>query len=1326
MKKRFSKVLAGIMAFMMLFASVAFAEEKVKQLDLVDKSNNETKNFSITREDCQGPIEGYDKDGKKITYYKFTFKPYNDEFYDLATVSGKAYNANNKTPVYNEDGTVRYYTGALNVYLQNGSETLPGSVEKYNPDVSDEPLGTFDLNSEQVYCSYFTEEQFGSDGTIEYEYMIDTSIVRDTETGGYKASIEEYDKNTKNNEKTTFGAIEEALAMFCVLVGKTANWMLGVALNKTLTIDDIVFNTYDEIRLDYFNFGLKGNTVTSNSRLINALKTPINKCYNVFTQIAIIGYMIVLVYIGIQLLLNSTSADKKASAKNALVYWVTGIVILFFYPYAMKYIILAEDAFVRDIGRESQSPASKQLFQDGANYEMIADMDTAITYDASDKDYMSRIGYEAQQTQSLTLSLAYLILTWQLIMLVVYYYKRAFTVAFLIMVFPLVALTYIFDKLNDGKSQALSAWTREFVIDVVIQIFHAVVYVFVANTIYATIDSGHMDTILIMIAVTFMFEGENIMKQIFGGGKTVSTGSAAKSGAKIAALAGLGVRTAVQTAKVGFKGLNGIRNAAMVPFDMFRPDKDKRLSLNDSLMRRSAGYRNLRNNWDLMDGGFWRLAENGARNRRIAQILTANGNITKNINDTAEAIEEFNNGPTRRDTADGLYKLLELMKKRNSPNGMTDQEKRQFDAMLQASNISPDQLENIQKGMIAASVAAGSSSKPDYKRISRNLRLNVEYSFSNLSGSERTRMTNRVHAALMYNLKNGYVDHDAIEDSIKDNWEQKRENTYRFAKNIKFRPMKRSQHDNLETVKKMQKTSQKYQRQLASKIVGYNNLSYSEKKKIMEVGNALSYIKLTEAEQLDKLRDRFDSLNQDFGVNQQIVEEFIRSHVNLNDVQDTINNGGSSVRGAKLVQTRKEGLKKQFMTKYKNKLPADFDDKQLDQMAEDYAKLELLNSGEISAVEAAESAQRINLNDENYKRLLKIANLDSEIDSLKYLISKALLESNQPDTSKLTKAEKVRYDKSVSWARDTVDTMENTSVNPAEKDPVTSIYDIIDAAKKRNGGVVGSIDDLYNNSGSDGMLDSKVDANVEAGKALGKKILGGDAAELWDEASFLANGDVEDQDTVLGYTAAELMRMQNIDAAHNAKETMGLVGDITVKPFTTFLGGVIGVALTDDGMPLGEGVTGMIAGATAGDKINETVSNLVTRDAKLQAEKKEIMSQVDKRLKKEEKDRLKARQAFADAAASASASDNLIKINYVSANYYENASGDPHVTLKVIADNATWMCVGEPRNLSSWFTYVEDYDYALVNPKAMYLYIRLKDNSGNIVDYTAKLNNPNA
>lgn len=1301
MKKRFSKVLAGIMAFMMLFASAAFA----------DGDHTLNGNFTINPDSCDR-IEN--EDGEVTYKYSFCV-PKDDTYVFYADVPMNYIDV----LTYNDNGT-KIPGGLYNIYLAdyNIRETaIEGSLTEEGITLASGSGLAIKLYAGTEYCFYFNTNFFPEeDSSIEVTFGMATEEVA--------AAVDEI---TKENNSTTFGAIEEALAKFCVLVGKTANWMLGVALNKTLTIDDIVFNNYDEIRLDYFNFGLKGNTVTSNSKLINSLKTPINKCYNVFTQIAIIGYMIVLVYIGIQLLLNSTSADKKASAKNALVYWVTGIVILFFYPYAMKYIILAEDAFVRDIGRESHSPASKQLFQDGANYEMIADMDTAITYDESDKDYMSRIGYEAQKTPlSLTLSLAYLILTWQLIMLVVYYYKRAFTVAFLIMVFPLVALTYIFDKLNDGKSQALSAWTREFVIDVVIQIFHAVVYVFVTNTIYATIDSGHMDTILIMIAATFMFEGENIMKQIFGGGKTVSTGSVAKSGAKIAALAGLGVKTAVQTAKVGFKGLNGIRNAAMVPFDMFRPNKDKRLSLNDSLMRRSAGYRNLRNNWDLMDGGFWKLAENGARNRRIAQILPANGNITKNINDTAESIEKLNNGPTRRDTADGLYKLLELMKKRNSPNGMTDQEKRQFDAMLQASNISPDQLENIQKGMIAASVAAGSSSKPDYKRISQNLRLTVEYSFSNLNGGERTRMTNRVHAALMYNLKNGYVDHDAIEDSIKDNWEQKRENTYRFAKNTKFRPMKRSQHDNLETVKKMQKTSQKYQRQLASKIVGYNNLSHSEKKKIMEVGNALSYIKLTETEQLDKLRDHFDSLNQDFGVNQQIVEEFIRSHVNLNDVQDTINNGGSSVRGAKLVQTRKEGLKKQFMTKYKNKLPADFDDKQLDQMAEDYAKLELLNSGEISAVEAAESAQRINLNDENSKRLLKIANLDSEIDSLKYLISKALLESNQPDTSKLTKAEKVRYDKSVSWARDTVDTMENTSTNPNEKDPVTSIYDIIDAAKRRNGGTVGSIDDLYNNSSSDGMLSSKVNATLEAGKALGKKILGGDVADLWNEASFLANGDGEDQDTVLGYTAAELMRMQNIDAAHNAKETMGLVGDITVKPFTTFLGGVIGVALTDDGMPLGEGVTGMIAGATAGDKINETVSNLVTRDAKLQAEKKEIMSQVDKRLKKEEKDRLKSRQAFADAAASASASDNLIKINYVSANYYENASGDPHVTLKVIADNATWMCVGEPRNLSSWFTYVEDYDYALVNPKAMYLYIRLKDNSGNIVDYTAKLNNPNA
>ena len=342
------------------------------------------------------------------------------------------------------------------------------------------------------------------------------------------------------------------------------------------------------------------------------------------------------------------------------------------------------------------------------------------------------------------------------------------------------------------------------------------------------------------------------------------------------------------------------------------------------------------------------------------------------------------------------------------------------------------------------------------------------------------------------------------------------------------------------------------------------------------------------------------------------------------------------------------------------------------------------------------------------------------------MVAKTALESNNMSANRLDNKANDKYKETLKWSRGIVEEYE-TRENPRERDPVTSIYDIINAAKKRGEGRINSVEELYRNSAPEGFIDVKTDAIIEAGKDFARKVSKTTTiSEAWKENWELANNDSDEQPMVLGHTYADYVRLREAEASHKAKEAIDMFTDITVKPATTIFGGLIGMALADDGMPLGEGITGMVAGATAGDKINETVSNLVTRDAKLQAEKKEIMSQVDKRLKKEEKDRLKARQAFADAAASASASDNLIKINYVSANYYENASGDPHVTLKVIADNATWMCVGEPRNLSSWFTYVEDYDYALVNPKAMYLYIRLKDNSGNIVDYTAKLNNPNA
>jgi len=50
------------------------------------------------------------------------------------------------------------------------------------------------------------------------------------------------------------------------------------------------------------------------------------------------------------------------------------------------------------------------------------------------------------------------------------------TIAFLIIIAPLVTVTYSIDKIGDGKSQALNAWLKEFSYTVLIQPFHCITY----------------------------------------------------------------------------------------------------------------------------------------------------------------------------------------------------------------------------------------------------------------------------------------------------------------------------------------------------------------------------------------------------------------------------------------------------------------------------------------------------------------------------------------------------------------------------------------------------------------------------------------------------------------------------------------------------------------------------------------------------------------------------------------------------------------------------------------------------------------------------------
>ncbi len=321
--------------------------------------------------------------------------------------------------------------------------------------------------------------------------------------------------------------IEAMIAKLLNVISNGLNKIVSKSLNngKMLTIDSVVYNHYTATRIDFF-FEMKDDGEYSeliwgpNGDGEGGLANTINEWYSFFRNIALIFYLIILVYMGIRILLASTGRGLEKS-KELFMYWVIGLILLFFYPYVMKYIIKLNNAFVATV-ENSQMQILEGKIENITPAELAGTSgQSTITLNLSDNpftggtDYMAKMANTENKEYRVAFSFAYLILTWQLIILVLHYYKRLFMTAFLIVIFPLVMIFYALDKIADGKSQGFDKWNKEFILNVFVQSFHAIVYIFVVGTVYATGTGGNYDYVLVIMGATFLFTGEEIIKKIF-------------------------------------------------------------------------------------------------------------------------------------------------------------------------------------------------------------------------------------------------------------------------------------------------------------------------------------------------------------------------------------------------------------------------------------------------------------------------------------------------------------------------------------------------------------------------------------------------------------------------------------------------------------------------------------------------------------------------------------------------------------------------------------------------------------------------------------------
>lgn len=238
------------------------------------------------------------------------------------------------------------------------------------------------------------------------------------------------------------------------------------------------------------------------------LREVISSWYISFRNIAIVGLLSVLIYLGIRIILSST-ADDKAKYKESIKNWLVALCLVFIIHFIMSAILMLTDR-------------ATDLFATSVDNGFIVDVEgqNGKTFKTN---LTGLIRFQVQKSsaqEATAYTIMYMVLVFYTFRFTFMYFKRFLYTAFFTMIAPLVALTYPIDKAGDGKSQAFNMWFKEYTMNVIIQPVHLILYtVFVGSAM----DLVEKNPIYAIVAIGFLIPAEKFIKKMFGLDKAEST-----------------------------------------------------------------------------------------------------------------------------------------------------------------------------------------------------------------------------------------------------------------------------------------------------------------------------------------------------------------------------------------------------------------------------------------------------------------------------------------------------------------------------------------------------------------------------------------------------------------------------------------------------------------------------------------------------------------------------------------------------------------------------------------------------------------------------------
>ncbi len=308
-----------------------------------------------------------------------------------------------------------------------------------------------------------------------------------------------------------------------------------------LQLDDILFNKVPILSVNFF--------ATSGNGVVTDIRASIATWYYALRNLAIILSLAVLIYIGIRMVI-STIAEDKARYKKMLVDWVVGFITIFLLHYIIVITVNVNDYLVSIFASHNEA--------------------STLTGSFAGDLALNGVNLFGGFVKGFTSSILYVFLTVMIMMFLISYIKRMLTVAFLIIIAPIITVTYSIDKIGDGKSQALNTWLKEFIYNVLIQPFHCIIYLAFMNIVMSLVGTpantnwfdgaGLGAAVFAIFTMLFIKQAEPIVRRIFGFDNASSLGSALASGAllmssmKTASNAISGAKGKAQSGASGSKG----------------------------------------------------------------------------------------------------------------------------------------------------------------------------------------------------------------------------------------------------------------------------------------------------------------------------------------------------------------------------------------------------------------------------------------------------------------------------------------------------------------------------------------------------------------------------------------------------------------------------------------------------------------------------------------------------------------------------------------------------------------------------------------------------